>query len=211
MLRGLTLKGHRDEIESLSFSSGGWRLASASRDSTSLIWDLTIALGGPPARSPAACWDDLAGADAGRAYRAIAHLAATPAVAVPFLAKQLNPVARDEVQEIRRSIAELGNGDFAVRDAAFRRLTRFGPSAAPLLRQALAENTPLENRRRIEQLLDSPGSRPWAGEALRTLRALTALERAGTPEARRFLETLAGGGAGAWLTLEAQAACARRQ
>jgi hypothetical protein len=68
---------------------------------------------------------------------------------------------------------------------------------------------PLETRRRMEQILDSPDSRPAAGEPLRTLRALTVLEQAGTLDARRLLQELASGGPGAWLTQEAEAACQR--
>ena len=47
------------------------------------------------------------------------------------------------------------------------------------------------------------------GERLRTERAVEALELAGTPEARRALECLAQGAAGARRTREAKAALAR--
>jgi RNA polymerase sigma factor (sigma-70 family) len=204
----LTFQGHRDEIRSLSFSTGGWRLASASRDTTTLVWDLALALGASAA-TPATCWDDLASADARRAYAAIARLAATPAESVPFIDQRVKPVSAAEVQEMRRWIAELGSDEFTVRDNAYQRLAALGPSPVSLLWQALQKQPPLETRRRIEQLLDSPSSRPTRGEPLRTLRALTALERAGTPAARRVLERLAAGGTYAWLTLEARAACKR--
>ncbi len=210
-----TFRCHRDEIYSLSFSAGGRRLASAAADSTVLIWDLTLALDGqrPAQRAQdavAAWWQDLAGADAARAYAAIGRLADAPAVAVPFLRKRLRPIPAAEVQEIRRCIADLGSDDFTVRDQASQRLKVLGPSAAPLLGQALHnQNLPLEPRRRIEQLLDRPESRPSAGESLRTLRALTVLENANTSDARRLLQELASGGPGAWLTQEAEAACQR--
>ena len=64
----LTLEGHRDEIRTLALSAGGWRLASASRDSTALVWDLALALGTSSA-TPTACWNDLGSPNARRTYR----------------------------------------------------------------------------------------------------------------------------------------------
>jgi hypothetical protein len=179
-----------------------------------LIWDLALALEGPrpvlqPQDAAATWWDDLAGADAGRAYAAIARLAEAPAVSVPFMRKRLKPAPATELPEIRQCIADLGSDEFPVRDKAAQRLKVLGPSAAPLLGQALQKDLPLETRRRVEQLLDSPYSRPGAGEPLRTLRALTVLEQAATLDAHRLLQDLASGGSGAWLTREAEASCQR--
>ncbi len=71
--------------------------------------------------------------------------------------------------------------------------------------QSLSGELSLEVRRRIERLLGTlEGS-----ERLRGRRALAALERIGTPEARRLLEVLAGGVPGAHLTREARAAVNR--
>jgi RNA polymerase sigma factor (sigma-70 family) len=209
-----TLRGHRDEVHSLSFSTGGRRLASAAGDSMVLIWDLALALNATPlAQQPQTAldtwWDDLGGTDAARAYTAIARLAAAPAGSVPFLHKRLKPAPATELQEIRQCIADLGSDEFTVRDKANQRLKVFGPSAATLLGEALQENLPLETRRRVQQLLDSPDSRASVGEPLRTLRALTVLEQAGAPDARRLLQELAGGAPGAWLTQQAMASCQR--
>jgi WD40 repeat protein len=209
-----TFRGHRDEVHSLSFNSGGRRLASAAADSTVLIWDLALALKGPPQvkqSQPAldTWWDDLAGADAARAYAAIARLAGAPAISIPFLRKRLKAAPATELQEIRQCIADLGSDEFAVRDKATQRLKAIGPSAAPLLGQTLQKDLPLETRRRVEQILDSPYSRASAGEPLRTLRALTVLEQAGALDAHHLLQELAGGGPAAWLTREAEASCQR--
>jgi hypothetical protein len=72
----------------------------------------------------------------------------------------------------------------------------------------LEKKTSLETRRHVEELVESL-SGPISGESLRTLRALAVLEHAGTPEARRLLEALAGGASGAWLTQEAKASVER--
>jgi len=50
----------------------------------------------------------------------------------------------------------------------------------------------LETRRRLEQILNLVSGVP-APETLRTIRAIMALERIGSPEAKSVLETLAKG------------------
>jgi RNA polymerase sigma factor (sigma-70 family) len=206
--------GHRGQIQSLAFSGDGRRLASASSDSTVLIWDLAPRAADPSLRTPgertlAAWWADLARADAARAQAAVWRLADAPAAAVPFLARHLRPVREDDMKALRQEIADLDSDAFPVRQQAFERLKTRGHAAVPALRRELERKTSLEVRRRVEQLLARVRQRPPSGEWLRTLRALTALEHAQTPEARQLLRTLADGAAGALLTEEASAVCQR--
>ncbi|MBI1917943.1 MAG: sigma-70 family RNA polymerase sigma factor [Planctomycetes bacterium] len=145
-----TFRGHRGEISSLSFSASGRRLASAAWDSTALIWDLPLALGGarlprPGEKELAGWWADLAGEDAGRAWAAVWRLADAPA-AVPFLGRHLKPATEAEARELRGLIDDLGNKSFAVRSRALVRLKGLGLVATPLLRRALEQKPPLEVR-----------------------------------------------------------------
>jgi RNA polymerase sigma factor (sigma-70 family) len=193
------LAGHRGLVMSLAFSPDGRRLASGSQDTTALVWDLT-GLPRPPAR-PALTperlgrlWQDLAGADAAAAYRAIGTLAGAPEQAVPFLAGRLKPVPPADPKEVARLLADLDSDRFAVRERAGKELQQLGEAAEPGLRQALAGEVSPGVRRRVEELLDR--LQGWPAERLRTVRALEALERIGTPEARAVVAKLARQSAG---------------
>jgi hypothetical protein len=205
-----SFRGHRGDILSLAFAADGRRLATGSIDTTVLLWDLASPpAGGREDKALATWWNDLADADPVRAYAAVWRLAGVPEKSVPLLRRHLKPVAEDDVEEIRQAVADLDSESFAVRAKASGRLRELGLSAELALRQELEKKVSLEVRRRIEQVLGEIRGRPANGESLRLLRALAVLEYAGMSEARRLLRELADGAAGAWLTREARAACAR--
>jgi RNA polymerase sigma factor (sigma-70 family) len=205
-----TFRGHRGEVETLAFRADGRRLVSGSYDSTSLIWDVVPALGKPgPVEDVAGAWADLAGDDVRRAQAAVWRLADTPEAAVPFLRQRLRPDTVADLARVRQNVRDLDHERFTVRDKAFHALERCGPAAIPALRAALEKKPSLETRRRLEQLLEAVNGRPLKGEPLRTIRALTVLEHAGTPEARRLLRELAEGDPDGWLTAEAKVAWGR--
>ena len=80
------------------------------------------------------------------------------------------------------------------------------------MRSALQQHrptAPAEARQRIDDLLKRLDQTELTPEMLRQVRAVEALERAGTPEARAVLEKLGQGAADAPLTREARAALGR--
>ncbi|HEY7429033.1 MAG TPA: sigma-70 family RNA polymerase sigma factor [Gemmataceae bacterium] len=206
------LVGHRGEITALAFSADGRRLLSGCKDTTALVWDLA---GRSPATLTAAeleaLWADLAGADAARAYRAIHQLAAAPESSLPFLRKRLQPAAPVDEKRVARLLADLDNEDFAVRQKATAALRELSDQPLAAYRKALEGKPSLETRRRLEDLLEKAGSAWWdvSGERLRSLRAVEALELAGTKEAREILTVLAGGAPAARLSEQAKAALHR--
>jgi WD40 repeat protein len=211
-----TFQGHRGEISSLAFSANGRRLASASNDSTVVIWDLIPPQSAddtsgrkPDERTLAGWWTDLAGDDARQAYDAVWRLAESPEASVPFLRRHVRPVPEPDAKKIRQHITDLDSETFAVREKASKELEDFGNAAVPALREVLEMNPTLELRRRVEQILSRSEGRATRPETLRRLRALHVLEQIGSLDARRLLAELAGGAAYAEETRDAKAALRR--
>jgi RNA polymerase sigma factor (sigma-70 family) len=207
------LEGHRHWVLSLAFSPDGRKLVSGSVDTTALVWDVSrftrrrakrLAL--RPADF-AACWTDLGG-EAAAAYRAIGRLARAPE-AVARLRDRLRPVAAADARRVARLIADLDSEKFPVRERATAELAELGELAAPALRKALAGAPSAEQRRRLEGVLARLDAARLPRETLRRVRAVEALERLGSPAARRLLRELAGGAAEARLTREAKEALGR--
>ena len=135
-------------------------------------------------------------------------LRAGPAQAVAYLASRLRPVPGLEPGTSTRLLADLDAEDFATREGAQRELASLGEAAEGALRRARAANPSAEAGRRLDTLLkrleDAEGRAP--SSAVVGGRALEALERMGTPEARRVVEEVAKGAPQAELTREAKAA-----
>jgi WD40 repeat protein len=195
----------------LAFAPDGRSLATGHADGTLLVWDLAALAQRPPVPPPAEAdleglWSDLAG-DAPAAYTAITRLTAAPGPAVAFLRTRLKPV-KVPTEDVRRWLTDLDSPTFARRESAARALADLGDRAEPALREALASKPTLEQRRRLERLLDGTATVP-SPDVVRVLRAVQVLERAGTPEARAVLTALAGGAAAARETQAASAALGR--
>jgi hypothetical protein len=206
--------GHRDSITALAFSADGNTLVSTSQDTTALVWDVDRLVRLPKlaplrldARRTAALWDQLADADAARAFEAVVTLGRAPEQTVPLLETHLKPLLEIDERRIEMLVADLRSNEFAVRQKATADLERLGEQARPALEKALAGKPPLDTAKRLRQLLDQLViDRPPSPRVLQVVRAVEVLERLATPEARRLLAALAKGPAGARLTREAQAA-----
>jgi WD40 repeat protein len=208
---------HTGAVYNLAFSPDGRRLVTGGNDKAVKVWEVTADAARKPegevtAERAEALWQDLCGADVGRAWRAVRELADAPGRAVPLLRERLRAApgpSAEKKEQAERWVKELDHRRFAVREQAYRGLEKLGREAGPVLRAALERDPPLEVRRRIEELIERIVQPALDPELVRELRAVEVLEVVGTAEARQLLERLAGGLPDAPLTGEARAALAR--
>jgi WD40 repeat protein len=210
----LRLQGHMAGDVRLCFRPDGRALVSGGADTQVFLWDVT---GRAPdgvwrgtQHSPERLrqlWEEVAGDDAARAYRAMWSLVAAPAQATALIQEHLHPVAPVEPRQLSRLLADLNSDSFAARTKATQELQRLGELAELALRKALEGQPTLEVRRRCGELLDKLSV--LSGDRLRAVRAVEVLEHLGTAEARELLEKLAQGDPAARLTREARTAAKR--
>jgi hypothetical protein len=111
--------------------------------------------------------------------------------------------------QIEKLIVDVRSEQEAVREKATQSLERLGALAVPALLGALGNEPSALQRRRLERLIRQSKALAPSSEDMRATRAVEVLERIGTHDARRHLESLAKGADGARLTREARAAIKR--
>jgi WD40 repeat protein len=210
------IAGHDSSIWNFTVSRDGKRLVTLGDDATVLVWDVPalIARATPPARPVGhkeleAAWADLGDADAARAARAVELLAGAPKQSVPLLKASLKFTDAALLQRVAENQPLLDHAKFAKRQQAEKALTELGDLAEPALKARVTAKLPLEERRRVERLLERLESKPLSSATLRILRVIEVLERIGNDDARAVLQTLAAGSPLAWGTQEARAALER--
>jgi hypothetical protein len=149
-------------------------------------------------------WDDLAGADAAKAYEAIWALAQSPKTTLPFLHAQLPAAVAPDPGKVAQLMADLSSERFPVRNRATQELENLGELAESALKEAVSKSQSLESRQRIQALLNNLQGPIASPGKHREVRAVEILESIGTEQARRVLEKLAGGAPAARLTQEAK-------
>jgi WD40 repeat protein len=202
------LPGQQSTINALSYSPDSRLLASASSDTTALLWDVAKLDAAVPAvpmtpESRSACWSDLA-SDAKQAYGSMWKLADDPG-AVDFLREVLKPASMPpDAATMKRLLIDLDSNQFAVRSRANQQLAGLGPAVEGELRRAMAGTLSVEVRRRVEKLLQLVERQQVRGR-----RAVEVLEWINNPAARQLLEALAGGTPEASITQEARTSLSR--
>jgi hypothetical protein len=206
---------HPREPTGLAFLPDGRTLVTGSEDGTALV----RAIPGvwrepgeapPDARELLRLWEALASPRAGDAFRALGRLAAFPAASVPFLTRQVRPAKGEDVEDLRRLLADLDSPRFRAREEAEKELAGRGLSAVVALGHVLREGKPtLEVRRRAEALVKRLTTPRLSVLEQRIRCVIRVLEKAGTADARGLLEGLGGGAPEALLTGEAKAALRR--
>ena len=208
-------KGHLDSIDAIALSADGKTLASASADTTALLWDLSRVKRPAPAVKALTQserdvrWQTLLDHDAAKAFAAICDLSDSPKEAIELLKEKVKPATPVDMKRVEQLVAALQSTEFNTRENAKADLIKMGERVVPAIDRALAADPPLENKRRLEEVRQQTGGIVLQGERLRLYRAVEILERVGTPEARRLLQTLADGARGALVTTTAQATLLR--
>lgn len=196
----------RAVLEKLSKGAAG---ASLTTESKAALDRLSAAASGRPNQATEEqLWADLASDDAGRAFRAMCGLAATPQQAVALFQKRLKPVPVVEEKEIAALLVNLEAEDFKTRERATQELEKAGEQALPVLKKALGSKPSLEARKRMERLVEHAVAQT-SPPLLRGLRAIEVLEHDGTADSKHVLVALAGGAPNARLTREAKASLQR--
>jgi hypothetical protein len=206
------LDGHEGTVRSVFFGPDDATLVSASaEDGTALVWSLKPPAGRQPP-DPDRLWADLSG-DGPALRRAVWAAAQHPEAAIRlFRAKWPVPKGHLDPKHVGQLIAALDSPVFTERQAATAELKKLGRRAEAELRKAAAESASAEVKRRAEQILARwapPTAAEYSAEDARELRAVWALELAGTPEARRLLAEWTAAGVGNRLCEEAAAALKR--
>jgi RNA polymerase sigma factor (sigma-70 family) len=200
----LRLPSHEASVSTVAFSPDGRTLFSYGQDGQGYLWSLKPNQAAGPRASLDVLWTELTETKAAKAYQGVWALSENPR-AVDYLRKKLPPAALPNKARLAELIAELDSDRFEVREVAGKALAEMAEQAKPTLEEACKTSTSMEQRRRLDDLLSTLKDR-LSPFQIRQMRAVQALELAGTDEAQKALKDWAGGDPAALLTQDAKAA-----
>jgi WD40 repeat protein len=191
-------------------------VASGSLGSHVLTWNLTKArdekrakIGDRSAAQWEALWQAL-GEQGPPGHRALGALFATPRQTCAFLKTRIKAVPRSNPNPWPQLLADLNDAKYSVREQTQREWEKMGAAGLPVLAAALKkQGLTLEQRARLERVLDKLKDLDRPLDLLRPLQVIDLLERFDMRDARQILQTLADGEPAAWLTAEAKASLDR--
>jgi hypothetical protein len=185
----------------------------AGRDTTLLVWDVTLGAAPEPKGLDVAAldrlWKDLASDNNPLGNQALWAMVAGRQDSVAYLSRK---VFVADPGKIAQCIKDLDSRQYKERAQAMSTLAGYGRWVEGVLRKTLNDRPPEEVRQRLVQLLDRmEGKNPvtFQQERLRVRRIIEILEQSATPAARTLLRDLAGGAAEEDLRDMAQAALRR--
>jgi RNA polymerase sigma factor (sigma-70 family) len=212
----LRRRGHGAEISALSVAPDGSSVATASADTTVLLWRMPRPAAAAPVKlgqqELESCWKRLAEPSPGAETLAVVRrLAGAGGQALALLRERLGRPTGTAPDWVAGRIAALESRSFAARRRAFEDLRALGVWAEAPLRRALEKRPTLETRRQIESLLNllAKETTEPRGEVLRARRAVWVAELIGTDEARALLRAWVDRPPSLWLLREAQEALRR--
>ena len=128
---------------------------------------------------------------------------------VALVDAKVKPAPAAARQRVADLIKQLDDDDFERRDAATKALAAEAFRFEPLLRDTIKSSSAGEIRNRLTFVLNGIKDQPPPAELLAELRGVELLEALATSPARKLLESLANGAAGARTTVEAEGALRR--
>jgi hypothetical protein len=156
-----------------------------------------------------AVWNDMALADPAKGVQACAILYGAKK-AVPFLKDNLTvekfKLPQADEKTLAKLIEALDSDEFEQREKAEADLSRLGAAATAALEKAIKDTKSIEQRMRMERLLEKMKTHSAMTQAKRGLEVLVALR---TAEAKELLEKLSKGDEKEWLTQAAKGALER--
>jgi hypothetical protein len=171
-------------------------------------WNLVATLAPNPKATPTELWEQLNKSEPKEAVRAANGLVAT-AKGRELLREKMPPAKLDATSaQVKQWIVDLGDPDFATREAAEKELASRARPWEKVLRDSARTTESPEARTRLQRVLTQLG-KPLTKDELLASRLVHAAEMAGMPQAIELLARWSQGDSGAFLTEDAKAAIER--